>query len=149
MSAALRLARPEDLSKLLPLVADFHQHMGLDLTDEHRTTALTPLLTGSPHGAIYLIGPSMAPIGYVVISFGWSIEFGGLDGMLDEIYLRPSVRGRGIGQEVLSELPKALARAGLKALSLEVRRDDDAAQRFYTRLHFKTRDGYALMTRES
>lgn len=146
---ALRLAHPEDLPKLLPLVAAFHDHMGISTDEAHRTAALTPLLEGSPLGACYLIGPRMAPIGYVVISFGWSVEFGGLDGTVDEIFLRPSVRGRGIGHEVLSELPKALAGAGLKALHLEVRADDEPAQRFYKRLHFTPRDGYVLMTRES
>jgi ribosomal protein S18 acetylase RimI-like enzyme len=146
---ALRLARPEDLEKLLPLVAAFHDHMGITISQDHRIAALMPLLEGSPLGVAYLIGPRMAPIGYVVISFGWSIEFGGLDGTVDEIFLRESVRGRGIGHEVLSELPKALASAGLKALHLEVRADDEAAQRFYKRLHFTPRDGYVLMTRES
>lgn len=146
---ALHLAKPDDMDRLLPLVAAFHEEMQITRSEAQRRTGLAPLLEGCPHGVVYLLGPHRAPIGYVVISFGWSLEFGGMDGFVDEIYLRPTIRGRGIGSEVLSELPKALAAAGLKALHLEVRRDAEATQRFYQRLHFKARPDYFLMTRES
>ena len=93
------------------------------------------------------MGPARAPIGYVVICFGWSLEMGGMDGFLDEIYIRPGVRGRGIGSEVLQNLPKALAGAGLKALHLEARRDDPRIEGFYRRNKFELRPDTVLMTR--
>lgn len=145
---ALHLAGPDDLDRLLPLVRAFQDEHGIARSDEDRIAGLQPILAGSPHGVAYLIGPQRAPIGYVVISFGWSLEFAGMDGFVDEIYLRPSIRGRGIGTEVLTALPKALAGAGLKALHLEVKRDDEAAQRFYQRLRFRDREDYMLMTLE-
>ena len=146
MSAHLTLGAPEHLDKLVALVTAFHAEAGIEMSDEQRRRGLAPLLDGIPHGAAYLIGPPRAPIGYVVICFGWSVEFGGMDGFVDEIYIRPGVRGRGIGSEVLTALPKALAGAGLKALHLEVRTEDRRTRAFYEKLHFKLRDGYALMT---
>lgn len=147
MSAALHLAKPDDLGRLATLVAAFHAEAGLESTDEARRAGLAPLLDGIPHGAAYLIGPARAPMGYVIVSFGWSVEFGGMDGFVDEIYLRPAVRGRGIAGEVLISLPKALAGAGLRALHLEVERDNEPALRLYARAGFKARDRYMLMTR--
>ena len=143
---ALTLARPDDLDRLLSLVAAFHQETGIAQSEAFRRAALLPMLEGSPHGVTYLIGPGRAPIGYIVISFGWSVEFGGLDGYVDEFYIRPSVGGRGIGSEVMISLPKALAGAGLKALHLEVRRDNDKARALYRKLRFEPRDAYSLMT---
>ncbi|MCG7492317.1 GNAT family N-acetyltransferase [Thalassobius sp. Cn5-15] len=145
---ALRLARPDDLPKLLPLVEAFHEHIGAPTKTDHCESALSPLLEGNPLGVVYLIGPRIAPIGYIVISFGWSVEYGGMIGTVDQVFLRPSVRGRGIGHEVLSELPKALADAGLKAMNVQIPFDDEAAQRFYSRLHFKQRNGIITLTRE-
>ncbi|WP_300550466.1 GNAT family N-acetyltransferase [Roseovarius sp.] len=145
---ALNLAQPEDFDRLLPLVRAFHDEAQIVQDDAHRHAALMPLLEGSPHGATYLIGPGRAPIGYIVISFGWSVEFAGLDGFVDELYIRPGVRGRGIGTEVMSSLPKALAGAGLKALHLEVRRDNTRARKLYEKLRFFPRDDYCLLTRE-
>ncbi len=145
---ALNLAKADDLGRLMPLVAAFHKDMGIDMDDAAREAALLPLLEGSPHGAVYLVGPGRAPIGYVIITFGWSVEFGGMDGFVDEFFIRPGVRGRGIGSEVLRQLPKALASAGMKALHLEVSRDDHKAQNLYTRLRFEPREKYMLMSRK-
>ena len=148
MSAALHLARPENIERLLPLVAAFHAAEGISRTEDQRRAALMPLLEGSPLGAVYLIGPTRAPIGYIVITFGWSVEFGGMDAFVDELFIRPAVRGRGIATEVLITLPKALAEAGVKALHLEVDRDNSAGQRLYAKTGFRARNPYMLMTRE-
>lgn len=147
MSAALHLAKPDDLDRLLALVAAFHTEQGLQSTDEARRGGLVPLLKGIPHGVAYLIGPARAPMGYLIISFGWSVEFGGMDGILDEIYLRPAVRGRGIASEVLMALPKALAGAGVMALHLEVDRTNERTKRLYARAGFKARERYLLMSK--
>ncbi|MEL6620459.1 MAG: GNAT family N-acetyltransferase [Pseudomonadota bacterium] len=147
MSAALTLAAPGHADKLLPLVAAFHAEAGIEMTDTARAAGVMPLLDGIPHGAAYLIGPPRAPIGYVVVTFGWSIEFGGMDAFIDEIYIRPGVRGRGVATEVLIALPRALSGAGVKALHLEVDRDNAAGQKLYAKAGFRLRDGYHLMTR--
>ncbi len=131
----------------MPLCTAFQIEEGLPPDPDTLRAALVPLLEGSPHGAVYIVGPVRAPIGYAVVCFGWSLEFGGLDGFLDEIYIRPGVRGRGIGSEILNSLPKALAGAGLKALHLEVRRDNEKARALYAKLHFEPREQYMLMTR--
>lgn len=148
MSAALTLATPEHLDRVTALVTAFHDEAGIVQDTDTRAAALVPLLEGSPHGALYLIGPARAPIGYIMISFGWSIEMGGLDGFIDELYIRPKVRGRGIAGEVLVSLPQALASAGLKALHLEVGPENATARRLYTRAGFTARDQYHLMTRK-
>ncbi len=147
MSASLRLARPEDLDRLMSLVTAFHQEAGIVQDSDKRRDALAPLLEGIPHGCVYLIGPGRAPLGYAILTFGWSVEFGGMDGFVDEIYIRPAVRNRGIASEVLHDLPKALAEAGLTALHLEVDRGNEAAQKLYLRSGFKPRDRYMLMSK--
>ncbi len=147
MSAALHLAKPDDLPRLQSLVAAFHTQEGISQTDEDRAAVLTPLLAGTPHGAAYLIGPKNGPVGYIVVSFGYSVEMGGIIGFIDEFYIRENVRGRGMGGEVLRTLMPALAEYGVKALHLEVLRDNEGAKRLYTRLGFVARDDYHLMTR--
>ena len=146
MTAALHLAAEDDADRLLPMIAAYHAHENIDQTDAARRDAILPLLQGSPHGAIWLIGPRRAPVGYIAISFGWSIELGGMDGFIDEFFIRPSVRGRGMGTEVLSQLIPQLARAGLKALHLEAQPDNAKARKLYEKRGFRLRDGYHLLT---
>ena len=97
-------------------------------------------------GLPILIGPKKSPVGYIAISFGFSLEMGGIDGFIDEFYIRANVRGRGMGSEVLESLLPALAQHGVKALHLEVS-PGNRAQKLYARAGFKLRDGYHLMTR--
>ena len=97
--------------------------------------------------AIYLAGPRRAPIGYLILSFGWSVKRGGLEGVIDQFFIRPGVRGRGIGSEILNALPNALAGAGLKALHLEVARNDARARAHCERMRFEPREPYLRMTR--
>lgn len=143
---ALHLAKPENLDKLLPLAAAFHAEMGIAADDDHRRRALTPLLEGSPFGAVYLMGPARAPIGYVVLTFGWSVEYGGMDAFVDELYIRPGVRRRGIALEALNGLRNMLRAAGIVGLHLEVDRDDAATQALYHKAGFRVHERYILMT---
>lgn len=146
--SSLRLATLDDLDRLLPLVAGFHAEAGIEQDDDTRRGALTPLLEGSPHGAIWMIGPRVAPVGYVAVSFGWSIEFGGIDAFLDEIYVRERVRGRGMGSEALAALSRALSGQSVKAIHLEVDTDNERARALYERMGFQSRNRYHLMTHQ-
>ncbi|MEM7520729.1 MAG: GNAT family N-acetyltransferase [Pseudomonadota bacterium] len=148
MSAALTLAKSQHLERLAALCSDFHDEAGIMQTDAGRHAALHPLLDGSPYGAVYLIGPERSPIGYIAVCFGWSIEFGGLDAIVDELYIRPGVRGRGIATEALIALPKALASGGLRAVHLEVDRAHTAAISLYQRAGFAPREKYMFMSRQ-
>lgn len=147
MKAALHLARPEDADRLDTLVAASHAERGIATPDARRRAALAPLLEGSPHGAVYLIGPARAPVGYVVVTFGWSVEYGGLDGYVDHLYIRPPVRRRSIATEILLSLASALSDAGLCALHMRLDRDDGTALRLSQRTGFKPRDHYMWVTR--
>ncbi|UYV38885.1 GNAT family N-acetyltransferase [Rhodobacteraceae bacterium D3-12] len=143
----LHLANPADLDRLERLVAAYHAFEGIESDETHRRAALAPLLDGTPHGVAYLIGPKLAPVGYIVVSFGYSVELGGIDGFIDEFFIREKVRGRGMGSEVLMTLLPALSQHGVKALHLEVAHDNDAAKRLYQRSGFEPRAAYHLMTR--
>ena len=110
--------------------------------------ASPPCLRALPYGVAYLIGPPRAPIGYIVVCFGWSVEFGGLDAIIDELYIRPGVRGRGIATEALIALPRALAEGGLRAIHLEVDRENEKAIKLYKRAGFAPREKYMFMSRQ-
>lgn len=145
---ALTLAKSDDIECILPLLAAFHAETGVEQNDDARRAAVAPLLEGVPHGAIYIAGPVRAPIGFAALGFGWSLDAGGLTATLDALYIRPGVRRRGIGSEILATLPRALAGAGLRFLRLDIPRDDTAARGFYERMHFTAREDRMAMARE-
>lgn len=150
---ALTLAREGDLDRLLPMVAARRAEAGAGpapdpaAAAETARAALLPLLEGSPHGAVYLVGPARAPIGYVVLSFGWSVAAGGLTARIEEMHIRRAVRGRGIGSEVLGSLPRALGAAGLCAIEVETGREDARARALFTRQRFAPREDRITLRR--
>ncbi len=147
MPASLSKADITDLPKVLPLVAAFHAEEGIAQSDATREAAVRPLLRGSPLGEIHIIGPVRAPIGYIAISHGYSIEFAGPDAFIDEFYIRPAIRGRGVGGEVIEAVALYLRGIGTRALHLEVGTENARAAQLYTRRAFVRRSGYHLMTR--
>jgi ribosomal protein S18 acetylase RimI-like enzyme len=145
--SVLTAAGSEHLSRLMPMVAAYHAYEGIASTENKRRASLEALLRGTPLGAVWLIGPKMAPVGYVAVGFGWSIELGGPDATVDELFIREGVRGRGMGGQAIDALAVELGKRGVTAVHLEVRTSDPRGQNFYARRGFARRDGYSLMTR--
>lgn len=146
MSTSIFLAGTEDTERVLSLMTRYHEEAGIRSDEVIRARAVAPLLDGSPHGAIWLIGPQRAPLGYVVVSFGWSVQRGGTEGWVEECYIRPSVRGRGIGTEVLHAVAVSLGKGGVIALHTRVGRENDALVRFCKRVGFRPQDNILLLT---
>lgn len=148
MSTAFHLAIEADFAPLDVLVAAFHLEMEIPSDPERRQAGLLPLLQGSPYGAVYLLGPRRAPVGYLVVTFGWSVDYGGMEAFIDALFIRPSVRNRGMASDALLSLPKALENAGICAIHLRVDRSDTKAQNYYQRVGFKLQDRFAQMTHQ-
>lgn len=106
MSTKLLIATPEDSDRVLRLVSACHDETGIEMKDDERAAAVAPLLDGSVQGVVYLIGPPSSPVGFIAISFGYSISLGGIEGYIDEIFVRPAVRRRGLAGEALRALVK-------------------------------------------
>ena len=144
MTQMLHLAGPADLDRIEGMMALCHAETGTESDASARRAALAPLLDGSPHGAVWLVGPRMASVGYLAIGFGWSLEAGGLAGTVEDFWIREKVRGRGMGSEALSAAMSALRDAGLCALHLRLP-DERPGERTARRLGFRRR-GERLMT---
>ncbi len=143
----LNLAKHDDLQTLLPMVADFYAELHAPKSTEYLREALLPLLEGSPYGVAYLAGPKTAPVGYAILTFSWSVELGGMDGMISEIYIQPEMRGRGIGTELLTALPEALQGSRLKVLQLKLDPHNESALKHYSRMQFQVREHQIIMSR--
>lgn len=143
----LRLATPEDAASVLELVRRYHAFEGIVFESGIVTKTLEPLLRQDEAGRIWLIELDQTIIGYVALCFGYSIELGGRDAFVDEMFVIEEHRGRGIGRQVLEDVSARAGMLGAKALHLEVDRNNERARHLYRSLGFDSRERFHLMTR--
>jgi ribosomal protein S18 acetylase RimI-like enzyme len=146
MSMNLRLATAGDEAVVLELVRQYHEYDQISSDANATALALTPLLAQSDAGRIWLIELAGSTIGYIALCFGYSIEIGGRDAFVDEMYILAEHRGKGIGKTVLREIQSKARCLDIKALHLEVERTNERARSLYLSLGFSSRERFHLMT---
>ncbi|NJL87601.1 MAG: GNAT family N-acetyltransferase [Leptolyngbyaceae cyanobacterium SM1_1_3] len=148
MDMILKLAQTDDLAVLLPLVQDYHAFEQISLPLEPLKQALLFLVETETAGRIWLIQQSAETVGYITLCFGYSIEFLGRDAFIDEFFIMSSRRGQGLGTAVLEHLQIEAQQLGVKALHLEVAKDNPRSQRLYRATGFRPRERYILMSQQ-
>jgi ribosomal protein S18 acetylase RimI-like enzyme len=128
---ALAPAGPADLAELLALLERFHASQGYAFDASAARHALGALLARPELGRVYRIVQGGASVGYAALTFGWSLEWGGRDAFVDEIFVEEETRGRGVGRAALRALAAEAERLGVRALHLEVESANQAAQALY------------------
>jgi len=116
------------------MVRAYYDEDGLSF-GEDQARALRMLAGQDDHGVAWLVRQSNATIGYVVLTLGFSVESGGRDGFVDEIYLRPQARGHGFGATVLRLAEQEARARGVRKLYLEVG-EGNRAHALYRRAGF-------------
>ena len=142
----LRIAGIEDLDTLMTLVRAYHQFEQVDMTETQRAETLRVLLRDPSLGLVWLIHAQAKVVGYIAICFGYSIEFMGKDAFVDEFFIAESWRHQGIGQATLNAVNAQVAAMGVKALHLEVARDNPRAKAVYRALGFEDREQFQMMS---
>jgi ribosomal protein S18 acetylase RimI-like enzyme len=146
-AAPLAAAGPADLERLLPLVERFTATQGYPFDAARARAALGELLARPELGRAYRIALADETVGYAVLCFGWSIEWGGRDAFVDELYVEPASRGRGLGRAALRALALEARAAGVHALHLEVEAGNEAGETLYRSEGFEGKDRSLLSRR--
>lgn len=135
----IRRAGPDDTTALLPLVEEFCRVDRHPFDPEVVRRALAPLLESDDLGVVWLIVDERGePGGYAVITWGYSLESGGRDALLDEFFVQE--RGGGQGGVALSEMLADCRRRGMARMFLETEGANTAVRRFYARHGFEVED---------
>lgn len=135
-----------DADSLLSLMADFNAGEAYPFDPVRAREALLPLLKDDSKGRVWIIRDQHVAVGYVVLTLGWSLEYQGQDAFVDELFVASSHRRRGLGTRALEVVEEACRNLGVRALHLEVERENDRARELYRTRGFADKDRL-LMTR--
>ncbi len=144
-SASFRFAEARDIERLLPLMRDFYIFERLPFDDNRQRRLLVVLVENPTLGRMIVFEQASELLGYMVLGFGFSLEFHGRDCLLDEFYVVPEHRSKGIGRAAV-EFAIAMCRdMGIHAVHLEADYLNVRGHEFYKKLGFKDHERH-LMT---
>ena len=131
--ADIARARPDDLDDLVAMNTEFSLSDGHQPDPDRARCGLLPLLTSDEHGYVLIARDPTTrhALGYAAICLGWSIEIGGREAVLDEIYARD--RGTGLGSELLRHVEDTCARRGVLRIFMETEAPNHRARNLYLR----------------
>jgi GNAT superfamily N-acetyltransferase len=135
-----RVATAADADEVARLLHDFNTEFdtpspGVAVLAER----LRRLLDGELTVAILAGAPAA---GFALVTLRPNVWYDGLVALLDELYVVPDLRGRGIGSTLIGQLLVLAGDRGIDLIEINVDEPDVDAQRFYERHGFSaTEDG--------
>lgn len=144
MEVTFRRAEAADADLIVSMMRELNAHEGIAFSEGDARRALAEIVADDRLGRVWVIEDGRGAVGYLVLTLGFSFEFRGRDAFVDELFVRAEARGRGVGARAVRFAEEACRRLGVRALHLEVERENAAAQRVYRRAGFKDHDRYLL-----
>lgn len=123
------------MARLTQLMLDFSIEVEAPLSEEHIRHALLPLLEDSSIGDVW-VAEEEELVGYLVITWGWGIESGGKEALIDELYVAKENRSQGLGKALLQAALDRAAELGTKSAFLETEADNPQSRELYKSVGF-------------
>jgi len=134
----LRPGTAADVGALLALIREFCEIDRHDYDERRIRGALLPLLASTQFGFVLVAEQGEALDAYAVLTWGYSLEIGGVEAVLDEFYVRE--RGRGLGGTMIDEVVRLAKQFGVRRILLETERPNTRVRRLYARHGFAAED---------
>ena len=142
----VRPAASNDIPPLLSLVRRYWEFEGIEGFAALRVELVLQRLLAEPRlGAVWVAESDGRLVGYLIAVLVLSVEHQGLMGEIDEFFVVPEGRSRGVGQQLLAAAETALAARGCVRLQLQLGVENSAARAFYHHRGYTARAGYELL----
>jgi GNAT superfamily N-acetyltransferase len=141
-----RLAHTTDIDPLTEFMRQFYAIDLYHFDEQIARQVLKTLIEDPSLGRLWLISMEEA-IGYIALTFGYSLEFHGRDATVDELFLTEPYRHQGIGTQTLQFVCEQCHSMGIHALHLEVEHTNEAGLSLYRKMGFEPHEHRYLMTR--
>ena len=136
----IRIAHKEDATQLVDLMAAFYAESDYPFDAQKALSAFTTLIPDQTIGQCWLIEHNSTAVGYIAVTFTFSLEYFGHTAFIEDLYVLPEYRNRGLGRRALEVAASECRNRGVLALHLEVGEDNAVANSLYERFGFSSTD---------
>jgi GNAT superfamily N-acetyltransferase len=136
MLVTFRPCGPKDHKALLKLIVAYYRFDKIPYNLNSLSRGLDTLLRNLSLGQAWLMENHKKPIGYTLLTYHFDLEYGGVEGMLTEVYVDKRFRNRGVGTLALYEAEDFCRERGIRALELQVLHRNKTAETFYRKAGF-------------
>lgn len=119
-----------DLESCLDLMRAYYEFDGIEFDPLRAKRALEQMIREN-HGRAWIVELERQPAGYVIVLFGFSLEYGGRVFEIDELFIQSEFRGHGLGRSILEFVETHARKLGATLLTLETELKNENAQAFY------------------
>jgi ribosomal protein S18 acetylase RimI-like enzyme len=140
-------ATQKDKKVLLEFMEDFYALDEYPFDKKITSKNLNRVLKNPQMGKIWIINDKKFSIGYFILTFVFSFEYGGVCAYIDEIYIHDAFRNQGIGTEAMKFIMNESKKLKVQLLFLEVEHRNSAAKKVYEKFGF-TENRRSLMVKK-
>ena len=142
----VREARADDVPALVAMMDEFYAEAGFTLDRREARTSFEAVIADRRLGRVWLVEAEGEAVGYLVETLVFAMEHGGTTAVVDDFFVRPRWRGKGLGTAALAHVRRHCLAHGVRAMRVEVGHDNAVAQAVYRRNGFDVVDHRLMAT---
>ena len=146
MEIKFKVATKSDIPEILKMMEDFNAIDNYPFDREVSKKNLNRFLADTSLGRIWMVEMGNSTAGYVVLTFGFSFEYQGRDGFIDELFIKENYRNKGIGKKTLDFISAESHKLHINVIHLEVESHNKNANILYLKSGFIS-NNRTLLTR--
>ena len=145
MSTVIRLAEPSDVPTIVALIRELAEYEHLEHEVVLEEAMLHEHLFGArPYAEVLIAEADGAPVGFALFFHNFSTFLGCPGIYLEDLFVRPDARGRGLGKALLVELARLARTRGCGRIEWAVLGWNEPSIAFYQSLGARPKDEWVL-----
>ena len=120
-----------DIESIIILMQEFYAVDNYSIDIKISKKLFEEFISDENLGRSYLIFVDNEIVGYTIITYVFSFEYKGKIAFIDEMYIKETYRGKGIGSEIIKFIKNECHKLKLKLIYLEVENHNLKAQKLY------------------
>jgi GNAT superfamily N-acetyltransferase len=129
----IRPARADEIEEMLPLIRAYCEFYETEPNDEGIRGMFETLITEPSQGTVFIARDGDKAVGFATLDWKWSSLKGARIGYLEDLFVHPEARGRGIADALIEACAGRCRELGMPALEWLTAPDNHRAQKVYDR----------------